>query len=222
MEDFDFSKLENYVENGSVLPSPDQYVGELKVFGKQLDFTFKGRDSINYTDEGYNFISNSKYHEKNILVVLESPHRFEYDNFKLPIGLAMGKTGENFLKLFTKALSNSELRVKDGYYNVILSNAIQYQTSCGLNPINRKLRDKNWIDIYKNYGGEIDFKKRVYSLKPRYTINLCTGGRNPEGLRSIVSNSLEKFKLIKYKHFTEGNHPASWDVHGNTRNAIIY
>ncbi len=114
------------------------------------------------------------------------------------------------------------MKLRDGEYNVILSNAIQYQTSCGLNPIDRKLRDKNWIDIYENHGGEIDFKKRVYSLKPRYTINLCTGGRNPQGLRSRIGKSLEQFKLIKNKHFTEGNHPASWNIHGDTRNAIIY
>ena len=222
MEDFDFSKLENFVKNGAFLPSPDQYVGELKVFRNQLDFTFKGRDSIDYTDGSYSFISKQKYHEKNILVILESPHRFEYDENKLPLGLAMGKTGQNFFELFTEALGKSVLKLRDGEYNVILSNAIQYQTSCGLNPIDRKLRDKNWIDIYENHGGEIDFKKRLYSLKPRYTINLCTGGRNPQGLRSRINKSLEQFKLIKNKHFIEGNHPASWNIHGDTRNAIIY
>ena len=112
--------------------------------------------------------------------------------------------------------------MRDGAYNVILTNAIQYQTSCGLNPIDRKLRDKNWLDIYDNYGGEEDFRKRIYTIKPRYTFNLCTGGRNPEGLRAKVTISLIKFKLKKGKHFTEGNHPASWDLRGDTRNAIIY
>ena len=222
MEKFDFSKLENYNENGSIKPSPDQYVGELKAVDDKLFFTFKGRDSIDYTDENYSFISGNTYHEKNILVILESPHRFEYNEQKQPVGLVMGKTGQNFFELFTTALAKSKLKLRDGYYNVILANAVQYQTSCGLNPIDRKLRDKNWIDIYENHGGELDFKKRIYSIKPRYTFNLCTGGRNPLGLRAKVNNSLIKFKLIKGKHFTDGNHPASWNIHGDTRNAIIY
>ena len=59
-------------------------------------------------------------------------------------------------------------------------------------------------------------------IKPRITLNLCTGGRNPEGLRAKVSNSLIKFGLKKNKHFAEGNHPASWNLHGDTKHARIY
>ena len=222
MTDFDFSKLNNYVAGGALLPSPDQYVGELIVEENQLLFTFHQRDTIDYIDDDYVFLSGNEYHEKNILVVLESPHRFEYDSNNKPVGLAMGKTGENFFNLFTLALQKSFLSMKNGSYNVILTNAVQYQTSCGLNPIDRKLRDKNWLDIYDNFGGEKDFKKRIYTIKPRYTFNLCTGGRNPEGLRQKVNKSLIDFKLIKGKHFTEGNHPASWNLHGDTKNAKIY
>jgi hypothetical protein len=134
----------------------------------------------------------------------------------------MGKTGDNLFRLFIYALNKSCLKMNEGIYNVILTNAIQYQTSCGLNPIDRKLRDKNWIDIYDNNGGEEDFKKRVFVIKPKVTFNLCTGGRSPLGLRTKVSNSLIQFGLKKNRHFVEGNHPASWDVHGNTKNAIIY
>ncbi len=222
MGDFDFSKISNYAVGGAVKPSPDQYVGELLVNAGKYTFNFCERDTIDYSKTDYKFLSNNTYHEKNILVVLESPHRFEYDENNNPIGLAMGKTGDNLFELFTFALNKSILKINDGEYNVILTNAIQYQTSCGLNPIDRRLRDKNWLDIYDNYGGEEDFKKRIYLIKPRVTLNLCTGGRDSEGLRTKVSNSLIKFGLKKNRHFAEGNHPASWNFHGDTKNAHIY
>lgn len=222
MKDFDFSKLSHFAIGGAVKPSPDQYVGELLVNKTIYTFNFQKRDTIDYSLTDYHFLSNHTYHEKNILVVLESPHRFEYDEHNNPIGLAMGKTGDNLFELFTFALNKSILQINEGKYNVILTNAIQYQTSCGLNPIDRKLRDSNWIDIYENYGGEEDFRKRLFIIKPRVTINLCTGGKNPEGLRFKVSNSLIKFGLKKNRHFVEGNHPASWNLHGNTKNAHIY
>lgn len=222
MLDFDFSKLENYNPLGATKPSPDQYVGTLNVVNHELEFISHERDTITYDNTTYKYASGNDYLEYNILVVLESPHRFEYNESKDPVGLAMGKTGDNFFSLFTQALSKSRMIVNNGSYNVILTNAVQYQTSCGLNPIDRTLRDKNWLDIYNNHGGEEDFRKRIYTIKPRYTINLCTGGRNPDGLRSLVNRSLDKFKLKKGKHYTDGNHPASWNLHGNTKNAVIY
>ena len=222
MEDFDFSKLEHYVSGGATKPAPDQYVGELKVNNDEISFIFHEKDTIDYDNMNYKFISGNRYLEKNVLIVLESPHRFEFDSQGNPVGLAMGKTGENLFSLFTQALKKSKMHINNGSYNVILTNAIQYQTSCGLNPLDRKKRDKNFLDIYKNHQGEEDFRKRIYTIKPKYTFNLCTGGKNPEGLRAIVSKSLEDFKLKKYKHYTEGNHPASWSLHGDTRNAIIF
>ena len=221
MKDFDISVLENYHEEGAVLPLPDQYVGELKVKNGELIFNQAPRDSLEYLSDEFVFSSKKNYHEKNIFVLLESPHRFEYNASNKPIAMVMGKTGCNLFDLFTQALSKSKMRIKAGLYNVILANVVQYQTSCGLNPIDRKIRDLNWLDIYNNYGGEIDLKKRIFSVKPRYTINCCTGGKNPNGLRQVVNHSLINFGLKKGKHFTEGNHPASWNFHGDTSRAVI-
>lgn len=222
MVDFDYSKMDGYVFGGATLPAPDQYVGMLDVTDGKLTFEFRERDTIDYNENGYTYKSGFNYLEYNILVVLESPHRYEYDKNGNPRGLAMGKTGQNLFELFTHALSQSKMKLRDGSYNVVLSNAVQYQTSCGLNPLDRDLRDRNWKNIYQNNGGEQDFKERVFRIKPRYTINLCTGGRNPEGLRSLVTKSLINFGLKKDKHFAEGNHPASWNFNGDIKNARIY
>jgi hypothetical protein len=221
MEDFDIKTLEHYNPNGATLPSADQYVGTLAVQNRKLNFSANPRDNINYQLDGFSFVSQKTYEERNLVVILESPHRFEYNASNQPLGLAMGKTGYLFFDMFENALSKSRMSIKDGHYNVILMNAVQYQTSCGLNPINREIRDQNWLDIYDRYGGELNLKKRIYAIKPRYTINCCTGGKNPSGLRARVSQSLEKFKLIKGKHFTEGNHPASWNFNGDTTYASI-
>ena len=221
MSEFDISILDNYKPGGAILASPDQYVGELIVDHKQLKFLANPRDNIDYLSGDFRFASQKEYHKKHISVILESPHRFEYNASNHPLGLAMGKTGYLFCDMFASALSKSDMHIKDGHYNIILMNAVQYQTSCGLNPIDRDIRNQNWLDIFGKHKGNLDLKKRIYAIKPRYTINCCTGGRNPNGLRARVSQALETYKLIKGKHFTEGNHPASWWFNGDTRHAKI-
>ncbi|MFA7075960.1 MAG: hypothetical protein WC152_04735 [Candidatus Izemoplasmatales bacterium] len=222
MSNFDFTALKHYNQNGAILPQPDQYVGELIVKdNNEMIFNQAPRDSIDYINESFRFTSSNIYHRNNILVILESPHRFEYDASKKPIALIMGKTGWQFFDQFSKALSQSKMHINSGQYNVILANAVQYQTSCGLNPLNRELRDLNWLDIYYNYQGEKDLKQRIFAIKPRYTINCCTGGKNPNALRSKVTESLIQFGLKKGKHFTEGNHPASWFYSNESNKKLI-
>jgi len=204
-------KLKNYHPNGSLKPSADQHVGNL-IINQTIKLNIEPRDNLVYKEMEYTFLSGKQYQSNNILVILESPHRFEYDACKNPIALVMGKTGCLFFEEFPKHLKNSVMKIRPGSYNLIISNAVQYQTSCGLNPIDRKIRNENWIEIYKELGGEEDFKKRVFLIKPKYTINLCTGGKNVSGLRHLVSESLDKWGLKKSKHYTEGNHPASWNM----------
>ncbi len=222
MGDFAFNKLANYVRGGAILPSPDQHVGILRIMDDKREFKVMMRDSIDYVVGGYSLLSKKTSLGKSILVVLESPHRYEYDFQGRPIGLAMGATGNNFFRHFIHALSFSRMRIENGDYDVMLSNAVQYQTSCGLNPLDRVIRDNNWIDIFENHGGKLDFKERIMCLNPKYIINLSTGGRNPQGLRQRVSDALTGFGFVRGVNFAEGNHPAAWDRQGDLANAIIY
>lgn len=215
MQFFDVKILKNYRAPGAVLPLPDEYVGELSVSSQNMELHVEPRDQVEYDENGYTFRSKQKHQDKNIFIILESPHRFEYDASGHPIAMMMGKTGQLFFEYFAKYLSYSQMKLRDGVYNVICGNAVQYQTSCGLNPINRELRDLNWKEIYLEHGDKQDLKQRLFAIKPKYTINLCTGGRDPDGLRSLVSQSLDEYKLIKGKHYTEGNHPSSWYIKSN-------
>lgn len=221
MQDFDMKSLRRYQKPGALLPLSDEYVGNLTVIGQKMELQVEPRDQVEYDEKSYSFRSKKNYQDKNIFVILESPHRFEYDASGHPIAMMMGKTGQLFFEGFAKYLNQSQMKLVDGDYNVICGNAVQYQTSCGLNPIDRELRDLNWKEIYLEHGGEEDLKERIFRIKPKYTINLCTGGRNPDGLRSLVSRSLDLFKLKRGKHYTEGNHPSSWYIKGDNNQMII-
>ena len=222
MEGFDFSRLEHYQRGGAVLPNGDQYMGKLDVHDDLVEIFPDKRDTISYHAGGYNFKSGMNRPGENVVVILESPHRFEYDRSNNPAGLAMGKTGDNFFSYFPEALGKGRFHMASGKYNLIFTNAVQYQTSCGLNPIDRDLRDANWIDVYENHGGKDDFKWRLYALNPKYLFNLCTGGKNPQGLRQKVTDTLEEMEFVKSRDFAEGRHPSSWEYGGNSNNAIIY
>jgi len=211
IDDFDIRTLDGYREGGALLPSPDQHVGLIDVTGQKLRLVEHPRDNVLYGGDGYTYESRKTYAPHTLLVILESPHRFEYDASGHPVALVMGKTGCLFFRLFEDALRSSVMRLKEGTYDLVLANAVRYQTSCGLSPMDRTLRDHNWFDIYDTYGGEEDMRQRIFALKPWYTVNCATGGRNPSGIRARVSKSLDAFGLIKGKHYTEGTHPASWE-----------
>src|SRR6056297_920532 len=95
MEDFDFSTLSHYRSGGAVRPNPDQFVGNLEIAGKNLAFIKQKRDTIDYTADGYVYASGKKRPGENLLIILESPHRLEYNARGYPRGLAMGKTGDH-------------------------------------------------------------------------------------------------------------------------------
>lgn len=71
-----------------------------------------------------------------IIFVLESPHKDEYLDLN-NISPAQGKTGENFNKALINFLVLSQYHkncFRPGLYEVVIMNAVQYQTSLGLEP----------------------------------------------------------------------------------------
>lgn len=206
----DMKSLKHYQAHGAILALPDQFVGILEVKDKIMHLEIEPRDNVIYKEDSYTYESQNETSTKNVLVILESPHRLEFDASLKPVAMMMGKTGCLFFEQFCSHLSNSIMPIKEGIYHLIVCNAVQDQTSCGLNPINREIRDLNWLEIYIEKGGEAEFMRRISLIKPKYTLNLCTGGKNPNGLRMKVNHTLLNLGLIKNKHFTEGNHPSSW------------
>ena len=103
-------------------------------------------------------------------MILESPHKNEYTNGYIPIGIAQGKTGNNInIKLINRSRLISNLNANT-IYEVNLMNPIQYQCSCynefnGLVPIpnnnliNHKCSRSNTDKVFRSL---FSIKKTLY------------------------------------------------------------
>lgn len=152
----------------------------------------------------------------NLVLLLESPHKAEYDSNGNPLRPANGTTGTKIQKLFAKQANNNKSwgLNKKKTYCVWLVNAIQYQTSAFNQLNNQKNYNEQWRSIrnyifktlWKNeqlFNLQADLTKRINTIKPKVTINCVTGGKSASGLRTMV-NKLIKQPVICYYH------PSSW------------
>ncbi len=188
-------------------PCPDQVVGELND-GKFK--VYKNRIDINYVIKGG--VNNQLISP--IVVILESPHKDEYDPITLQaLGPAMGVTGVNFKTYFDTLLNGKWKNVlKKGQHSIVLFNAVQFQCSLG-NKLsgmasykNKKKRDENFLlcldDVNNN-----DMIKRLKAIRPTLVINLCTVGLKKNNLCEHVSSLLRQGTI----NYTNGTHPSRWN-----------
>ena len=147
--------------------------------------------------------------DRNILLLLESPHMSEYQpgNIGCPIAPANGATGDSIDRLLGNVLARIE---RDDlvmpHAHVIISNPIQFQTSLHAihrNAFDKKERNELKNEVWKKLWGEDEqegheeghirqsFQARIGDYRPRLIINACTGGTDPEGLNSLVEAYLE-------------------------------
>lgn len=160
---------------------------------------------------------------KNIVIVLESPHRNEYDEKGEPLRPAMGTAGVNLKsKLIGIMNRNGELKkvLNKETYNLWLVNAVQYQCSFGLKPIQKEMRNFVFRVLWKEL--KEDFLIRLKNLEPIVVINLCTGGKKViEDILGNKNSSLSEtpLNLLVHKAIKEifdnkllylyGSHPSS-------------
>lgn len=148
----------------------------------------------------------SKNNVKRVALILESPHKDEYDSNDNPLRPANGLTGTKInnglqKRAFVNALNNNCV------YEVYIINAIQYQTSCysifgkswsrgNRNQVFRALFDQNKGNL------EQDFINRITKYNPDIIVNACTSN-----LKSVVDTALNTFtNCNQYKD----KHPSSW------------
>lgn len=157
-----------------------------------------------------------------ILLILESPHRDEYDQshtsyvYLKPIapaqGNGVGDAGgaiERYLHLVL-----TKMNLVDGFYSLIIANPIPYCCSLGVfyqSGLNKKLRDNVWKAIWNitNASGkkfiQDDFTARCAIYKPKYIINCCTSELQCYVTTLLVRNNF----TILYK----APHPAmQWNI----------
>lgn len=171
---------------------PDQLVGHLSYDMSNQKFSW---DEIISTKNPEKAKNNPKISERKnisdilnpdadtgvIILVLESPHKDEYDDQKNPIGPANGKTGNHINKYLVSILNNAVGYLKPIYpkYDLILLNAIQYQCSLGVDPL--IYRDAMFLCLWEQEKYKDDFNKRLKEIILKYNeryllINGCTKG----------------------------------------------
>lgn len=174
----------------------DNFCGTIEniINAKNLHFTLDKRNLFlerNKIDEN---VKSEGF--RNIVIVLESPHKDEYINEYQFIAPALGKTGDNLQGQFIPVLKNTLANLGTVNYNVFLVNAVQYQCSNGdvltsknreINP-NRLRTDSIWEWFWEK-GGSEDFKRRINLVLPYMVINACTGNINDE---NSIKNKLQK------------------------------
>lgn len=123
-----------------------------------------------------------------IVIVLESPHKSEYDIDDKVGYPALGDTGININKGILEIINKKLSKVMkcDMCYDIILMNAIQYQASLGVDT--NVFRDRVWINLWLKNNMRDEFIKRIKRYRPDIIINLCTKGNHNKDMLSIITN----------------------------------
>ncbi|MGG7213620.1 hypothetical protein ACQPUY_08370 [Clostridium nigeriense] len=128
-----------------------------------------------------------KKKNRRIIIILESPHKKEYDIDNLTGYPALGSTGVNINRGIEEIINKklADVMETDKEYDIILMNAIQYQTSLGVNT--KIFRDRIWISLWLNNSMREEFIKRIKGYKPDIIINLCTKGNHSKDMLAIMN-----------------------------------
>jgi len=180
---------------------PDQFVGLISDIERFGDFIFRSPASERPADI------------PSVLLILESPHIYEFD--ELP-GPAKGHTGRNIVR-YLRQVSGLHDKAEFG---LILLNAVQFQ--CSLGRPTSEVRDAVFVKTWTS-GGSIDFESRFRAVyrDGDCVVNCCTRGtaRSAFGhLRVHVQQVLAPL-LPSNSAVLCRNHPSSWHFPANrTRN----
>ena len=144
-----------------------------------------------------------------IALILESPHKDEYDKQFHPIRPANGKTGA---KISSNLANRGALigNLKNNIaYEVFIMNPVQFQASCyfGIgNLYNRNHTDKVFRALFnKNKGNQrSDFINRLNAYNPDVVFCCCTSN-----LKNVVENAV-KNSFVASKPYYKDHHPSVW------------
>lgn len=147
----------------------------------------------------------------NILVILESPHKDEYDEKFKPIAPANGVTGKNFSKYFISHVlpilfSLGLTLCNKKTYSICFVNPVPFQASLYeiiKEESNSNFTKKIWRKLFNKCKN--DFKNRVQSYSPIVIINSCTTGVNAR-----VKDCIKQISFTTAVQGYETIHPSAW------------
>ena len=156
-----------------------------------------------------------------ILLILESPHKDEYQNNNVsrPIAPAQRQTGRricNYLECILNNNGHVYAGINIDNFRVIITNPIPFQTSLwaihsgNLNGNWRTLRNAIWKTLWNEQVICSSFCTRVRSYDPQIIINSCTFA-----LQSLVTSFLIQCCLTNQFPLYKSHHPSRWTC--NTR-----
>lgn len=151
----------------------------------------------------------SQGNKERIALVLESPHKDEFDINGNPLRPANGRTGVKINKKlqdrnFVRALKHEVI------YEVRIVNSIQYQASCysvlGSN-YSRKNTNQVFRVLFNKSKGNLrqDFIDRIDNYNPNIVVNCCTSG-----LKEVVETALKETKNYNPSTTFTDKHPIAW------------
>lgn len=126
-----------------------------------------------------------------ILIVLESPHKSEYEIEKgeiKAIAPAKGKTGDNILKnkeIIKEIVDDLKQLENKENYEIIIINPVPYQTSLyhlyerseeqiKNYKLDQRIKKFVWKEIWDSKECKDEFTKNIKKINPVYTFNCCT------------------------------------------------
>lgn len=152
----------------------------------------KYRCVVNIRDGSISEISEDNESLPIVVLILESPHREEYNQCtKTAIRPANGSTGigidENIASLLLKAYGcRTPHRTFPPKVLLYLVEAISYQCSNNLKPIDRKKRDVLFRRVWEKFGKR-DFESRMLQLNPFAIINACTCSKQNGAIKLYIN-----------------------------------
>lgn len=213
----------------------DQFVGLLKIERRNARFCQWLKCSLSKEEiKNRTKIHNELSAEKDIpiiLIVLESPHKDEFETVKYNIDKpmpAMATTGDKLCELLPKYINRINSTFEDEYiskgmgymdmpsgiYRVLLVNSIQYQ--CSLGEGTKKYRNEIFNAMWMDETVRENFAKRISLNNIKVVINSSTSGKNgnkfkagEETIRKKVQNAIDLVvndDVIIYHSL----HPSCW------------
>lgn len=189
-----------------------------------FDDTKRVPDDIRYCINGIeaqsvcDVVVDDQEPQNGFVLVLESPHKSEYNREGEGQRPAMGTTGDNICNYLNCVLHQIAERCREDVEEcqyVILANAIQYQTSLhgthggNLNKEMRgHLKDAVLPVIWSDQHVQCDFLSRLEQYQPRTILNACTKPLSP-WISVFIRNHYPTTSLY------EIDHPSFWQIPAN-------
>jgi len=167
----------------------------------------------------------SEKDENSIVLILESPHKDEFDENFDPIAPAQGSTGlaiKNKINVVLMEIEQKEslkFNFEDGIeYRLIIANPVPYQTSLwhfhqqSLSISKYKtIRDNVWKGIWNLPIIKNDFEERLKSYNPKLIINACTSKLTSE-IDTFLIDTFLTTKLVSTYHPAVNWNKASYKI----------